>query len=68
MMEKNKKLGGRPRKRPAPEDLLPRYETETSSELAKEFGVSAGTIRSWVSIMKREMREQPEHKNDEKPC
>lgn len=51
-----RKKGGRPTKRPKSEaeirKLVEMYKTHTATELAEQYGVKPGTIRSWVSHMR----------------
>lgn len=52
-MAKTETEGGRIRRRPAPEELASLYQTNTSTELARRYGVSSSTIRVWVTRLRR---------------
>lgn len=49
-----KKKNGRPSKMPDPDFLINLYEKKTAPEIAVLFGVSEGTVRSWVSRLRKE--------------
>ena len=49
-----KKKNGRPSKMPDPDYLINLYARHTATELAVMFNVSEGTVRSWVSRLRKE--------------
>lgn len=48
---------GRPSVRPDNETLLMLYSGMTAPELAEKYGVSADTVRRWVRLARKEMRD-----------
>lgn len=52
-MEIPMKKGGRPSKRPDPERLAELYAKHTATEIAKMYGVTATTVRSWVFRLRK---------------
>ena len=52
-MDIPKKKGGRPSKRPPDEVIVKLYKQYTSSEIAEKYGVKPGTVRSWISLLRK---------------
>ena len=49
-----KKLGGRPSKRPSNEQLALLYQCMTAKEIGKHFEVSEHTVRNWINKARKE--------------
>ncbi|WP_418751546.1 hypothetical protein [Frisingicoccus sp.] len=54
MVYPKKRKTGRPSKRPNPELLATLYENHSATELAEMYGVTPGTVRSWMCRIRKE--------------
>ena len=49
-----RKIGGRPSKRPSNEELAMLYSSMTAKQVAEHYGVSEFTVRNWINKARKE--------------
>lgn len=64
-MQISNKRPGRPSNRPAPEELLTKYESCTAKELGQIYKVSEVTMRKWIKDARETLRGITEDQNHE---
>ena len=49
-----RKIGGRPSKRPTNTELAMLYQNMTAKQVAEHYGVSEHTVRNWINKARKE--------------